>query len=214
MHGKGKRGEEGGILRTYEFWGREGGASGFLISQGNALYNVCAYFPHFSRFRTDFTVQTILYSEISDFALAPPIFVIQISVRKSLFIGILFTFYKKKKTKTKEVGIWYIPPPVPRLNNYKHLSRALVASSSRTMGGSLRRHRAMATRCFSPPESFSPLSPTFFIFHIKKIQYKKIYTVKKMKLSWYVYIPVVSTNIIIINFVPRPFFREKKQTMF
>mmetsp|Transcript_33684 Transcript_33684/g.83357 ORF Transcript_33684/g.83357 Transcript_33684/m.83357 type:complete len:125 (-) Transcript_33684:1838-2212(-) len=40
------------------------------------------------------------------------------------------------------------------------VSSAEVASSSRTMGGFLRRHLAMATRCFSPPDSLSPLSPT------------------------------------------------------
>mmetsp|Transcript_12916 Transcript_12916/g.21926 ORF Transcript_12916/g.21926 Transcript_12916/m.21926 type:complete len:156 (+) Transcript_12916:245-712(+) len=39
-------------------------------------------------------------------------------------------------------------------------SSALVASSSSTRGGSFSRHRAMATLCFSPPESFSPRSPT------------------------------------------------------
>ena len=36
-----------------------------------------------------------------------------------------------------------------------------VPSSRRTTGGSLRRHLAMATLCFSPPLSFNPLSPTF-----------------------------------------------------
>mmetsp|Transcript_17282 Transcript_17282/g.34372 ORF Transcript_17282/g.34372 Transcript_17282/m.34372 type:complete len:142 (-) Transcript_17282:169-594(-) len=40
------------------------------------------------------------------------------------------------------------------------VSRALVASSRRTSGGSLSRHLAMATRCFSPPLSFRPRSPT------------------------------------------------------
>jgi hypothetical protein len=40
------------------------------------------------------------------------------------------------------------------------VSSALVASSSRRMGGFFRMVRAMATRCFSPPESFSPRSPT------------------------------------------------------
>mmetsp|Transcript_12598 Transcript_12598/g.28953 ORF Transcript_12598/g.28953 Transcript_12598/m.28953 type:complete len:160 (+) Transcript_12598:3521-4000(+) len=39
-------------------------------------------------------------------------------------------------------------------------SSALVASSSRTILGFLRIVRAMATRCFSPPESFNPRSPT------------------------------------------------------
>ena len=40
------------------------------------------------------------------------------------------------------------------------LSSALVASSSIRIGGPLRIVRAMATRCFSPPESFRPRSPT------------------------------------------------------
>lgn len=42
----------------------------------------------------------------------------------------------------------------------QHLSKALVASSSSTIGGSLSRHLAIATLCFSPPDSFSPRSPT------------------------------------------------------
>mmetsp|Transcript_10030 Transcript_10030/g.29654 ORF Transcript_10030/g.29654 Transcript_10030/m.29654 type:complete len:127 (-) Transcript_10030:1687-2067(-) len=40
------------------------------------------------------------------------------------------------------------------------LSRADVASSKSTTGGSLSRQRAMATRCFSPPLSLRPRSPT------------------------------------------------------
>mmetsp|Transcript_26723 Transcript_26723/g.52473 ORF Transcript_26723/g.52473 Transcript_26723/m.52473 type:complete len:95 (-) Transcript_26723:705-989(-) len=39
-------------------------------------------------------------------------------------------------------------------------SRALVASSKITTGGSFRRQRAIATLCFSPPDSFKPRSPT------------------------------------------------------
>ena len=39
-------------------------------------------------------------------------------------------------------------------------SRALVASSKMRMRGALRIARAMATRCFSPPDSFRPRSPT------------------------------------------------------
>ena len=39
-------------------------------------------------------------------------------------------------------------------------SSALVASSKMRMGGFLSSVRAMATRCFSPPESLSPRSPT------------------------------------------------------
>mmetsp|Transcript_21227 Transcript_21227/g.35124 ORF Transcript_21227/g.35124 Transcript_21227/m.35124 type:complete len:105 (-) Transcript_21227:1081-1395(-) len=40
------------------------------------------------------------------------------------------------------------------------VSRALVASSNSTNGGSLSKHRAMAVRCFSPPLNFIPRSPT------------------------------------------------------
>mmetsp|Transcript_7048 Transcript_7048/g.11601 ORF Transcript_7048/g.11601 Transcript_7048/m.11601 type:complete len:107 (+) Transcript_7048:253-573(+) len=40
------------------------------------------------------------------------------------------------------------------------VSREDVASSSSTTGGSFSKHRAIATRCFSPPESLSPRSPT------------------------------------------------------
>mmetsp|Transcript_47496 Transcript_47496/g.113087 ORF Transcript_47496/g.113087 Transcript_47496/m.113087 type:complete len:151 (-) Transcript_47496:1479-1931(-) len=40
------------------------------------------------------------------------------------------------------------------------VSRALVASSRITIFGFFRIVRAMATRCFSPPESRSPRSPT------------------------------------------------------
>ena len=39
-------------------------------------------------------------------------------------------------------------------------SRAEVASSNSTMLGFLSRVLAMATLCFSPPESLRPLSPT------------------------------------------------------
>ena len=40
------------------------------------------------------------------------------------------------------------------------VTNALVAPSNIRIGVFLRRARAMATRCFSPPESFSPRSPT------------------------------------------------------
>ena len=40
------------------------------------------------------------------------------------------------------------------------LSSADVASSQMSRRGSRRKARAMATRCFSPPESFRPRSPT------------------------------------------------------
>mmetsp|Transcript_65810 Transcript_65810/g.122742 ORF Transcript_65810/g.122742 Transcript_65810/m.122742 type:complete len:124 (-) Transcript_65810:2158-2529(-) len=39
-------------------------------------------------------------------------------------------------------------------------SKADVASSRTTIGGFLTRQRAMASRCFSPPLNFRPLSPT------------------------------------------------------
>jgi hypothetical protein len=39
-------------------------------------------------------------------------------------------------------------------------SSAEVASSKIRIGGFLSSARAMATRCFSPPESFRPRSPT------------------------------------------------------
>mmetsp|Transcript_28399 Transcript_28399/g.67583 ORF Transcript_28399/g.67583 Transcript_28399/m.67583 type:complete len:92 (-) Transcript_28399:704-979(-) len=41
------------------------------------------------------------------------------------------------------------------------VSSALVASSRSTILGFLRMVRAIATRCFSPPDSLSPRSPTF-----------------------------------------------------
>ena len=40
------------------------------------------------------------------------------------------------------------------------VSSALVASSRIRMRGSFRMVRAIATRCFSPPDSFRPRSPT------------------------------------------------------
>ena len=40
------------------------------------------------------------------------------------------------------------------------VSRADVASSRMRMRGSFRRTRAIATRCFSPPDSLMPRSPT------------------------------------------------------
>jgi hypothetical protein len=40
------------------------------------------------------------------------------------------------------------------------LSSADVASSSNRMGGAFRIVRAMATRCFSPPDNLRPRSPT------------------------------------------------------
>ena len=40
-------------------------------------------------------------------------------------------------------------------------SSAEVASSNTRMGGFFKSARAIATRCFSPPESLSPRSPTW-----------------------------------------------------
>mmetsp|Transcript_11119 Transcript_11119/g.17168 ORF Transcript_11119/g.17168 Transcript_11119/m.17168 type:complete len:92 (-) Transcript_11119:2332-2607(-) len=40
------------------------------------------------------------------------------------------------------------------------VSNAEVASSRITIGGFFSKHRAIAVRCFSPPESFKPRSPT------------------------------------------------------
>ena len=44
------------------------------------------------------------------------------------------------------------------------LSRAEVASSQRRISGFLRKALASATRCFSPPLSFSPRSPTLMLY--------------------------------------------------
>uniref|UniRef100_A0A7C9F2E3 Uncharacterized protein n=1 Tax=Opuntia streptacantha TaxID=393608 RepID=A0A7C9F2E3_OPUST len=43
-------------------------------------------------------------------------------------------------------------------------SRALVASSSRRMAGSLSTALAMAILCFCPPESWTPRSPTAVLY--------------------------------------------------
>mmetsp|Transcript_53113 Transcript_53113/g.142009 ORF Transcript_53113/g.142009 Transcript_53113/m.142009 type:complete len:84 (+) Transcript_53113:231-482(+) len=40
------------------------------------------------------------------------------------------------------------------------VSRALVASSSKSTAGFRTMHRAIATRCFCPPLSWAPRSPT------------------------------------------------------
>jgi hypothetical protein len=40
------------------------------------------------------------------------------------------------------------------------VSSALVASSNNRMLGFFRMVRAIATRCFSPPDNFRPRSPT------------------------------------------------------
>ena len=43
------------------------------------------------------------------------------------------------------------------------VSRADVASSSNNILGSLTRARAMATRCFCPPDKWPPLGPTLVL---------------------------------------------------
>ena len=48
-------------------------------------------------------------------------------------------------------------------------SKADVASSKIKILGFLRRALAMATLCFSPPESFRPLSPTIVSYPISKL---------------------------------------------
>ena len=46
----------------------------------------------------------------------------------------------------------------------------LVASSSNKMGGFFKSVRAMATRCFSPPLSLMPRSPTFVSYPSGKLK--------------------------------------------
>jgi len=48
------------------------------------------------------------------------------------------------------------------------VSRALVASSSNRIGGFFNRVRAIATRCFSPPDNLNPRSPTFVSYPLEK----------------------------------------------
>jgi len=43
------------------------------------------------------------------------------------------------------------------------LSRAEVASSSNSILGSLTKARAMAIRCFCPPDNWVPCTPTFVL---------------------------------------------------
>mmetsp|Transcript_2244 Transcript_2244/g.3098 ORF Transcript_2244/g.3098 Transcript_2244/m.3098 type:complete len:85 (-) Transcript_2244:744-998(-) len=52
------------------------------------------------------------------------------------------------------------------------LSSALVASSRRRMGGSLINARAMAIRCFCPPDSCVPESPTWVSYVSGKVMMK------------------------------------------
>lgn len=51
--------------------------------------------------------------------------------------------------------------------------RALT-SSSRMMSGALRMVRAMATRCFSPPLSFSPRSPTCVSYPVEIAHFPQV----------------------------------------
>ena len=56
------------------------------------------------------------------------------------------------------------PSPIARSSSWidrsVSVSSAEVASSSSRIGGFFSSVRAMPTRCFSPPDSFSPRSPT------------------------------------------------------
>mmetsp|Transcript_20486 Transcript_20486/g.58244 ORF Transcript_20486/g.58244 Transcript_20486/m.58244 type:complete len:165 (-) Transcript_20486:1418-1912(-) len=52
------------------------------------------------------------------------------------------------------------------------LSSALVASSSRRMAGFETRTRAIAMRCFCPPDSWAPLSPTWVSYASGKDEMK------------------------------------------
>mmetsp|Transcript_29459 Transcript_29459/g.74011 ORF Transcript_29459/g.74011 Transcript_29459/m.74011 type:complete len:107 (-) Transcript_29459:568-888(-) len=48
----------------------------------------------------------------------------------------------------------------PRISRSVFVSSDDVASSARKIGGRFSRHLAIATRCFSPPDSRTPRSPT------------------------------------------------------
>ena len=50
------------------------------------------------------------------------------------------------------------------------VSRAEVASSKINILGFLRRALAIATLCFSPPDSFKPLSPTIVSYPNSKLE--------------------------------------------
>ena len=54
------------------------------------------------------------------------------------------------------------------------LSSALVASSRTRIGGFLSRVRAMATRCFSPPDSLRPRSPTMRFIAVRKRRHEVV----------------------------------------
>jgi len=49
-------------------------------------------------------------------------------------------------------------------------SSAEVASSRTRMGGAFKMVLAIATRCFSPPDSFSPRSPTCARIHPESVR--------------------------------------------
>ena len=66
---------------------------------------------------------------------------------------------------TDRARFWVVRPRLTRssadwISASVKESSAEVASSSTRIGGALRMVRAMATRCFSPPDSFRPRSPT------------------------------------------------------
>ncbi len=61
---------------------------------------------------------------------------------------------------TSVVRLREISPSALWISRSVPVSSAEVASSSSRIGGFFRMVRAMATRCFSPPDSFRPRSPT------------------------------------------------------
>jgi hypothetical protein len=66
----------------------------------------------------------------------------------------------------KHCNNFFWPPHNDKIRK-KHTN--LVASSNSKMGGSFNSVRAMATRCFSPPLSLTPRSPTFVLYPSGKL---------------------------------------------
>ena len=73
------------------------------------------------------------------------------------------------------------------------LSSALVASSSTRIGGFLTKVRAIATRCFSPPESLRPRSPTV-----------DSYLSGRMAMNWSIAAPRAAASISACDAPSRP----------
>ena len=84
-------------------------------------------------------------------AIPPP------EMNKILFAS---TMVERRCATTSVVRPSQIRRKLSRMCRSVRESRADVASSRRTMLGCLRMVRAMAIRCFSPPLTFNPLSPT------------------------------------------------------